>query len=251
MYGLIFLFKYNAGEAPSAPVSDDVNGNGVFFASQVIQNACATQAILSILMNCPDTVALGDTLSNLKGFTEDFDADLKGMAIGNSETIRDAHNSFARPEPIVAENSAPSKDDEAFHFVAYVPVNGRLFELDGLKRGPIDHGEIGDTSTWLDKVCPVIRARIEKYAASEIRFNLMALVRNKKDVLLEKIANAQRANQSTDEMQNHLANETECQQTWRDENIRRRHNYIPFMFNALTVLAEQNKLDALLEKTKR
>ena len=29
---------------------------------------------------------------------------------------------------------------EAFHFVSYVPINGRLFELDGLKPYPIDHG---------------------------------------------------------------------------------------------------------------
>ena len=30
---------------------------------------------------------------------------------------------------------------DAFHFVSYVPIKGRLFELDGLKPYPIDHGE--------------------------------------------------------------------------------------------------------------
>jgi Ubiquitin carboxyl-terminal hydrolase, family 1 len=30
---------------------------------------------------------------------------------------------------------------EAFHFVSYVLVNGHLFELDGLKPYPIDHGK--------------------------------------------------------------------------------------------------------------
>jgi hypothetical protein len=30
---------------------------------------------------------------------------------------------------------------EAFHFVSYVPITGRLFELDGLKVYPIDHGK--------------------------------------------------------------------------------------------------------------
>lgn len=29
---------------------------------------------------------------------------------------------------------------EAFHFVSYVPIDGKLFELDGLKPYPIDHG---------------------------------------------------------------------------------------------------------------
>jgi hypothetical protein len=30
---------------------------------------------------------------------------------------------------------------EAFHFVSYVPIDGKLFELDGLKPYPIDHGD--------------------------------------------------------------------------------------------------------------
>jgi hypothetical protein len=41
---------------------------------------------------------------------------------------------------------------EAFHFVSYVPINGRLFELDGLKKFPIDHGPIPQGENWTEKL---------------------------------------------------------------------------------------------------
>ena len=55
------------------------------------------------------------------------------------------------------------KDDDVFHFVAYVPVGGRLYELDGLKEGPIDHGKCDETD-WLRTVKPVLDQRMQRWA---------------------------------------------------------------------------------------
>jgi ubiquitin carboxyl-terminal hydrolase L5 len=77
IYGLIFLFKWQGAQSsmPHPDSQNDANDH-VFFAKQIINNACATQAILSILMNNSD-IELGDDLSNFKSFTADFPPDVR------------------------------------------------------------------------------------------------------------------------------------------------------------------------------
>jgi ubiquitin carboxyl-terminal hydrolase L5 len=60
-----------------------------------------------------------------------------------------------------AQSSGP--EEESYHFVGYMPIDGRLYELDGLKAGPIDLGTVTHDSDWLDIVRPIIEKRISKY----------------------------------------------------------------------------------------
>ena len=166
-----------------------------------------------MLLNSENRVQdIGSELRSFKEFTMSFPSDLKGLAIANSDTIRTAHNSFARPDAAVADDpSRPAeKDDDVYHFISYVPVGNKLYELDGLKDGPILLGAFDSETSgthptsvdydmkWLKLVQPVIQQRIDRYSTTEIRFNLMAVVRNRKEALLDKVAELQ---QRKDELQ--------------------------------------------------
>lgn len=72
---------------------------------------------------------------------------------------------------------------------AYVPISGGVYELDGLKPGPIRLAE-ADEASWLDAAVAAVNQRIAKYAASEIRFNIMCLVKDRRQVLSEAAARA-------------------------------------------------------------
>lgn len=82
---------------------------------------------------------------------------------------------------------------EAFHFISFVPINGRLFELDGLKGFPIDHGPWDAFKSWTDKFKFVIKERMgsananSKEADHNIHANLMAVVPDKRKAILSRL----------------------------------------------------------------
>lgn len=114
---------------------------------------------------------------------------------------------FSRSDPFLRENDTKAtEDDDLFHFIAYVPVNGKVYELDGIQEGPV----VGnlylflfikclgscDQSNWLDIAKTQIQNRMSRYApvkihdhahlsykSSEIRFNLMVVMKSRKSLL--------------------------------------------------------------------
>ncbi|XP_040582867.1 ubiquitin carboxyl-terminal hydrolase isozyme L5 [Lepeophtheirus salmonis] len=254
VHGLIFLFKMVPDHNPQGTVVLDSRVDKMFFAKQVINNACATQAILSVLLNVDHPeLELGTTLSNFKEFCSSFDSAMKGLSLSNSDEIRSVHNSFAKQTLFEFDSKMASKDDDVYHFVSYIPMNGRLYELDGLKEGPVDHGPVSEDVDWLDVVRPIIEQRMAKYQAGEIHFNLMAIVRDQLMHLEKQLAECQKEeNNSAEELriQQLINHESDRRSKWRLENIRRRHNYLPFIIELLKTLANQGQLLPLYQKAK-
>ena len=57
---------------------------------------------------------------------------------------------------------------DTFHFVSYVPIEGRLYELDGLKRFPLDHGPIEEGEDWTEKFRRVITERLGEFECRRV-----------------------------------------------------------------------------------
>lgn len=209
VYGFIFLFRWieerrsrrKFVEQIESFVRDEETINNIFFAQQMVPNSCATHALLSILLNYPN-LHLGETLSRLKHHTLGMNPENKGWAIGNTPELACAHNSHAIPQARkkTDKNAGVSTGrftGEAYHFVCFVPINGHLFELDGLKPYPTDHGPWASDEDWTDKFRRVMAERLGRDAGEQvhdIRFNLMAVVPDRRLALTQKL-NALELNQ--------------------------------------------------------
>ncbi|XWW99963.1 hypothetical protein V2A60_007977 [Cordyceps javanica] len=198
VYGLIFLFQY-------APFLDDDEagdeGGPLWFANQTTSNACATVALLNIVMNHA-SIDLGSELKAFKEATSKMSTAVRGYELGRNKFIRQTHNSFARRmdclnADLFLENEAsdtksrkrapasrstsrkkkPKKrrsDDYGFHFIAYVPSGGFVWELDGLRGKPRKLGSF-DSDDWTSVARPQIEARLLQYEESQLSFNLLSL----------------------------------------------------------------------------
>ncbi|KAJ7785555.1 hypothetical protein B0H14DRAFT_3506725 [Mycena olivaceomarginata] len=133
---------------------------------------------------------------------------MKGLAISSSPFIRKAHRSLARSPGALNAIATSTLDDakkkkppatkrtpakattsktassaktkkeesdgeEAYHFIGYVPAYGKVWELDGLKSGPLEVGELsdvpGETKTWMDVLLALVDGLYEN-ASDNLEF---------------------------------------------------------------------------------
>ncbi|KHJ88256.1 ubiquitin carboxyl-terminal hydrolase, family 1 [Oesophagostomum dentatum] len=159
IYGLIFLFKWRPGEDP---IGEPVDTSNVFFAQQVITNACATQAIINLLMNVSDPkVKIGPVLEEYRDFAKHIDPASRGLVLSNCEKIRQVHNSFARPTFYELDLNLPPSEDN-YHFITFVPVGNKIYELDGLREFPLEVSTIPEGKSWMEVISPILTERMRR-----------------------------------------------------------------------------------------
>lgn len=154
-------------KAQGQEVSSDV-----YFMKQTIGNACGTIGLIHAVANNQRHLEF-EPNSPLKAFllqSAKMSPEEKAAFLEKDESIRVTHESSAQE----GQTEAPSLDEKVdLHFIAFVNVEGHLYELDGRKPFPIVHGKTTDDTFLEDsaEVCKKFMARDPQ----ELRFTVVAL----------------------------------------------------------------------------
>ncbi|KAI0930645.1 hypothetical protein AcW1_003613 [Taiwanofungus camphoratus] len=213
----IFLFKWVGSSAePSVGGQYDPEFPG-FFAHQVVNNACATLAVLNALGNISG-LQMGSQLTELINFTSGMDPQTRGMVITSADWLREAHNALSPPLAISLDGlGLPKTTEDAYHFIVYLPYMGCIYELDGLKPSPMNHGTYGENGEgWVAKAREVIEARIATYPQGSLEFSLLALHEDPLPPLQAQLAESQSAGRQSEaaELIARLSNENAKRERW-------------------------------------
>jgi ubiquitin carboxyl-terminal hydrolase L3 len=124
------------GKGPDEPV---------LWFTQTIGNACGSIGMIHCLLNGPASEHLvpGSFLARLKSEAVDLGMNERAKLLYDSLELEEAHQSVAE----IGDSKMPSLDAEGHtgqHFVAFVKDGGKLWELEGGRKGPLERGSLGD-----------------------------------------------------------------------------------------------------------
>jgi len=180
---MILLFPINEKyEAYRKKEEDEVRSSGqdvspkVYFMKQTIGNACGTVALLHSILNNKDHIPIDGANGHLQKFlesTSDMKPDEIAKFMETDENICSVHEETA----LEGQTVAPSNQEKTnLHFVSLVHRDGSLYELDGRKPFPINHGPSSAESFLHDAaaVCSKFIARDPE----ELHFSMLALAKS-------------------------------------------------------------------------
>ncbi|ORX61987.1 cysteine proteinase [Hesseltinella vesiculosa] len=175
VFGIILFLHHQA-----RPSKDDMTATNdrLYFANQVIHDAYAVHALLSVLLNCE--IQLDKTLVDFKQFTRDFSPVDKGLSLGSSQVIRECYNNVARLQVNQAKQRQP------YHYISYIPFQGYLWELDGFKNGPSRLGPCTEKN-WLDLLHSELTRKTESHQRQNISYSMWSLIQDRRQILQRKL----------------------------------------------------------------
>jgi len=178
VYAVLCLFPISeASEAHKAEEAAQIAKSGqevsksVYFTKQTIGNACGTVGLVHAILNNARALQL----DNSKFFAKFLESSLKANPDDRAKMLEDNDDIEVEHRAVATEaKSDVSHEVNAnLHFNAFVCVDGHIYELDGRKSTPVNHGKSSPASLLKDavKVIQGFMARDPK----DIRFNMVAL----------------------------------------------------------------------------
>jgi len=178
---LLLLFPSNdesddltAEENINSNQLNDENRSEVYFMRQTIRNACGTIALIHAIANNTDKIEFNPN-SSLKSFidlSKSLTPEERGRLLEENKDICSAHEICARE----GQTSAPVIGQQInHHFIAFAQKNGFLYELNGNKPFPINHGKTTEDDFLSDaaKVCQQFMSK----DPNNLNFTVVALVK--------------------------------------------------------------------------
>ena len=143
-----------------------------YFMRQTISSACGTIGLIHAIANNKDKMHF-ESGSTLKKFLEEsasLSPEERAIYLENYDSIRVTHKTSDHEGQTEAQNIDEKVD---LHFIALVHVDGHLYELDGWKPFPINHGETSDATLLRDAI--EVFKKFRERDPDERRFNVIAL----------------------------------------------------------------------------
>jgi len=143
----------------------------LYFVKQLVANACGTIAVVHSIANNRQKVQLEKkALQKFIDSTIDKTPLERGELLGYDDEIAQAHESSSNKGQTRHDQVMPSD----FHFISFVEVDGHLYELDGGKSFPIDHG-ITTSETFLQDAAKVIQSNFISKIQNDPYFSILTL----------------------------------------------------------------------------
>ncbi|EGD81812.1 ubiquitin carboxyl-terminal hydrolase isozyme L3 [Salpingoeca rosetta] len=164
----------NAAEAEEIRERGQVVSENLFSMKQTISNACGTVGVFHAIGNNLDKITLKEDSPLDKYFKacEGKSREEIGHMLEHAEGVSTAHEASANQ----GQTQAPPLEEQLdLHFIALVHKDGFLYELDGNKDFPINHGATTE-ERLLEDSATVIRKFMSR-KPDDLRFTVMALTK--------------------------------------------------------------------------
>ena len=161
-------------EAAQANSEEQADVRKPHFIKQIVRNACGTMALLHAVINVAETCGgqypEGSFLHRLMGLAAAGKTPEElGAFLNEDPELETVHGAFA------SQGQSQMDSNTAYHFVAYVNLEGVIWEVDGRRNKPLQKGSCTQEDFGL-KISALLQGYIQM--DDTCRFSLMALSPN-------------------------------------------------------------------------